>query len=281
MEVNIKEKYTEILRIFQEKNKESLEEHEYFHILYRKTHKIFSEVEKYYLYKDAIQDETTVCQEILMKMEKIHVTELVRHYCNMLSFEENMINNKITCENLWIKIAEKKYDGRYVIKDIEKLNDISLQHVAERIINNIPITDISDLTSNKDLSNLNMAYLDLSGIKLSQVVFNNTILRGVALKNSSLRSCLFIGVDFSYADLSNADLTGSEIRDSIFIGAKIDKANLSSTNLINLDLTRASTIDVNKNASKTTNVIGIHNDTQSSRLEQEGGELTLKSASPS
>jgi predicted protein tyrosine phosphatase len=108
MQVNLKEKYSQILSIFKVPIVPNIEYKDYFHELYQKTHNIFTEIEKYYLYKDAVQDESTICQELLMKMEKIHITELVRHYGNMLSFEENLIEKKIICEKMWFDLNRMK-----------------------------------------------------------------------------------------------------------------------------------------------------------------------------
>ena len=150
MQVNLKEKYTQILTIFKEPIVPNVEYKNYFHELYQKTHNIFTEIEKYYLYKDAVQDESTICQELLMKMEKYHVTELVRHYGNMLSFEENLIEKNIICEKMWLDFNRMKPEQvpamfqprqyqlrRDAINKIQKMNFDSMAHSAERTINNI------------------------------------------------------------------------------------------------------------------------------------------------
>lgn len=101
----------------------------------------------------------------------------------------------------------------------------------ERIVNNIPISNASDLTANKDLSE----------IRVEQGIFKVPISRGAVLKDLSLRSCLFTETDFSYADLA-----GSKISDFIFVSAKMDKANLTVAKLINIDFARTSTIVMNQ-----------------------------------
>ncbi len=81
--------------------------------------------------------------------------------------------------------------------------------------------------------------------------------------------------DFSYADLVGVDLSGSEIRDSIFIGAKLDKANLSLTKLINLDFTRASMYNLNHRKAQLSNVVGINEN-----ANKNSGELESQKAEP-
>jgi hypothetical protein len=133
MQTNLKEKYTQILTIFKGQEKKG-DFHEYFHNLYQMTHSIFTEIEKYYLYKDAVQDESTVCQELLMKMEKIHITELVRHYANMTSYEEVILDKLICYERL---LQKNKRSPNHSLTDIKSLTSSSVFHTAERIINNI------------------------------------------------------------------------------------------------------------------------------------------------
>jgi hypothetical protein len=136
MQINLKEKYTQILTIFKDQVKQVKQDelHKYFHSLYQMTHSIFTEIEKYYLYKDAVQDESTVCQELLMKMEKIHVTELVRYYANMTSQEEVILDKLICYERL-----RQKNDLRFNFKleEISYLTTSTVLHSSERIINNI------------------------------------------------------------------------------------------------------------------------------------------------
>ena len=147
----------------------------------------------------------------------------------------------------------------------------------DRVVNSRAITNVGKLTASKDLSNLNMAYLNLSGINVNQVLFKGTILRGAVLKDSSFKSCMFLETDFSYADLVGVDLSGSEIRDSIFIGAKLDKANLSLTKLINLDFTRASTNDLNYRKAQLSNVVGIDENANDTKNK---GDLEPQKAAP-
>ena len=78
------------------------------------------------------------------------------------------------------------------------------------------------------------------------------------------------------SDLVGVDLSGSEIRDSIFIGAKLDKANLSLTKLINLDFTRASTDDLNHRKAYLSNVVGLNERANNKNK----GELELQKTAP-
>jgi uncharacterized protein YjbI with pentapeptide repeats len=127
----------------------------------------------------------------------------------------------------------------------------------ERVVTNAPITNISELVANKNLSNMNMAYLDLSKINTQQVTFKGTILRGVNFTEAVLKSCLFVDADLRYTDLTKADLRGSEIRNSKFNGAKLVGTNLSSTNLSNLNFTRALTIDLILDKAQIINEVGM------------------------
>lgn len=144
MQVNLKDKYTQILAIFQNTTLQTNGFVVYFHELYKKAYPLFTEIEKFYM--DALQSETTVCQEILMKMEKLHVTELVRHFSNMTSFEEIFLDKSsmiIQKHNDFLKVKasrltiEDSYEEQHRLIEYSTLVGSTIVNRAEKILDGI------------------------------------------------------------------------------------------------------------------------------------------------
>jgi hypothetical protein len=146
MQVNLKDKYIQILAIFMNTTLPTNGFVVYFHELYKKAYPLFTEIEKFYIYMDALQSETTVCQEILMKMEKLHVTELVRHFSNMTSFEEIILDKssmimqkhhdflKVKASRLTI---EDSYEEQHRLTEYSTLVGSTIVNRAEKILDGI------------------------------------------------------------------------------------------------------------------------------------------------
>ena len=215
---------------------------------------------------------------MLFRNDKIHRTSFTKSKLNKIAMincnlEEVVLNNS-PVRNSRIRGVDSV--AMVVINSPFTRNIFFNNKGMDKVVNSRVITNVGELTASKDLSNLNMAYLNLSGINVEQVLFKDTILRGAVLKDSIFRSCLFLETDFSEANLVGVDLSGSEIKDSIFIGAKLDNANLSLTKLINLDFTRASMNNVNYRKAQLSNVVGVDKKANA----KNSGELKSQKAAP-
>lgn len=140
MQVNLKDKYTQILAIFQKTTLPADGFVFYFHELYREVYPLFTDIEKFYIYMDALQSETTVCQEILMKMEKLHVTELVRHFSNMTSFEEIILDKSsmiMQKRHDFLKVKASSFTEEYRLNEYSTLVGTTIVNRAEKILDAI------------------------------------------------------------------------------------------------------------------------------------------------
>lgn len=140
MQVNLKDKYTQILAIFQKTTLPADGFVFYFHELYREVYPLLTDIEKFYIYMDALQSETTVCQEILMKMEKLHVTELVRHFSNMTSFEEIILDKSsmiMQKRHDFLKVKASSFTEEYRLNEYSTLVGTTIVNRAEKILDAI------------------------------------------------------------------------------------------------------------------------------------------------